>query len=538
MTTSDSAILASFGLRYVIYARYSSNRQSPESIQDQIRTCREFAGTHGFQEIRTYEDPMLPGGSIDRRGIQRLMQDAARPSRDFDIVLMQSTSRFSRRLRDTFDLHGDLQALGVRVIAVSQGIDTADEQSDVLIAVHGIVDSVYLKNLASATRYGLEGQVLQGLSAGGRCFGYDALPVENGVKWVINPQEAAIVCQIFEWSAAGESLKSIAGKLNDQKIPPPRKREGRPFANWCPTAIREMLRRELYIGRRIWNKTRYIRRPGTNKRISRPRPRNEWTIVDAPSLQIVPTELWRRVQARQDRVRAKYADHGQKPVSRAFSSPYLLSGFLQCGVCGANMIIVSGGAAGARYGCPQHWNRRACRNNLTIQHRAIEAALFAELQNAVLDPAAIDYLVDQVLKGQKDQQSRQDHHHEIKDIDTQIDHIISAIKAVGHSEELLKSLKALESRKREISIANRDHAHQRTASEIRERVVGAIQNLPDLLTKSPQAAKAKLSEHVDSIRLLPQPDGTYIAEGEWDLLGIRGPDMVAGAGFEPATFGL
>ncbi len=64
------------------------------------------------------------------------MRDAANPSRDFDVILTDTTSRLARSLRDTFDLHGDLEIFGVRVIAVSQGIDTSDEQSDVLIAVH------------------------------------------------------------------------------------------------------------------------------------------------------------------------------------------------------------------------------------------------------------------------------------------------------------------------------------------------------------------------------------------------------------------
>jgi hypothetical protein len=29
--------------------------------------------------------------------------------------------------------------------------------------------------------------------------------------------------------------------------------------------------------------------------------------------------------------------------------------------------------------------------------------------------------------------------------------------------------------------------------------------------------------------MLPQLDGTYVAKGEWDLIGNRGPVMVAGA---------
>jgi site-specific DNA recombinase len=383
-------------MRYVIYARYSSSRQSPASIEDQKRICRDFVGQRTWQEIRTYEDPMLPGGSIDRRGIQRLMQDAASSTRDFDVILIDSTSRLSRSLRDVFDLHGDLQIFGVRVIAVAQGIDTDDEQSEVLIAVHGIVDSVHTKNLSHTTHYGLEGRVLLGLSAGGRCYGYDTQKVEGGVQWIINEAEAAVVRQIFEWSAAGHSLKAIAGLLNQQNTPPPRKRKGRSHGTWCHTAIRGMLRRKIYIGKEVWNKSKFIKRPGTNKRIARPRPASEWKTKELPELQIVPTELWNRVKARQNRLNELYADNGQKPVSRAYPSTYLLSGFLKCGICGENMIIVSGAGPSARYGCRKYSSRRACENRLTIRHDDLERVLLDQLQRAVLTPEVIAYVVEHV----------------------------------------------------------------------------------------------------------------------------------------------
>ena len=74
--------------------------------------------------------------------------------------------------------------------------------------------------------------------------------------------------------------------------------------------------------------------------------------------------------------------------------------------------------------------------------------------------------------------------------------------------------------------------------KIRNHVRKALSDIPSLLKKAPAQAKAKLAKHISPIRLLPQPDGSFIAEGEWDLLGNKGPVMVAGAGFEPATFGL
>lgn len=57
---------------------------------------------------------------------------------------------------------------------------------------------------------------------------------------------------------------------------------------------------------------------------------------------------------------------------------------------------------------------------------------------------------------------------------------------------------------------------------------GTLTAIPKLLAKSPQLAKAKLSQHLDKVRMLPQSDGTYVAEGEWDLVGNRGPVIGCG----------
>jgi site-specific DNA recombinase len=524
--------------RYVIYARYSSDLQSSDSIEDQKRKCREYAVREGWSEVRTYEDMAISGTGMDRHGFQRLMADSASHARDFEVILIDDTSRLSRSLADVVSLHQRLAHYGVRVIAVSQGIDTQHEQSELLIAMHGITDSLYVKELGKKTHRGLEGKFIRGLSAGGRCYGYDTIQAEGGGKrWVRNETEASIVREIFEWSASGYSLKKIAGLLNERKVPPPQKRSDRTHATWCPSAIRAMLRRELYIGRRIWNQTKFVKTPGTNKRVARPRPRSEWQVQEITELRIVSDDLWNRVQKRQDRLKEVYAESGRKPVSRGASSPYLLSGFLVCGTCGAKLIIVSGGGAGARYGCPQHWNRKACSNKITVRHSSVESDLFRDLQSAVLAPSVVDYLTAKLLKAQQKQTAASHHEKRDRELQFEINRIVSAIAASGHSQALLDSLQARESERRELSAA-KETRKQLSAKEIRTLVSGALTDIPKLLAKSPQMAKAKLSQHLDKVRMLPQPDGTYIAEGEWDLLGNRGPVMVAGARFEPATFGL
>jgi site-specific DNA recombinase len=228
----------------------------------------------------------------------------------FDVLLIDDTSRLSRRSADQSNIVDHLRFTGFRFIAVSQGIDSADEQSDVLMAVHGLVDSLYIKELGKKTHRGLEGRALKGLHTGGRCFGYRNASSEEGVHLVIDEAEAVVVVRIFEWSANGMSLKAIARKLNAEGVPSPRPRKGKQRATWCPTAIRAMLRNELYAGKRIWNRSRFVKRPGTNKRVQRLRPRNEWTIVEQPELRIISADLWHRVRVRQQLVKEVFGRAG------------------------------------------------------------------------------------------------------------------------------------------------------------------------------------------------------------------------------------
>jgi site-specific DNA recombinase len=306
--------------RFVTYGRYSMDLQNPASIEDQERDCRADATRRNFEaEVRNYADRGISGSGSDRQDFQGMMKDALSPTRDFDIIMMDDTSRFSRSLSEAARLHEILKHHGVRVICVSQGIDTDQEQSEMQLAMHGIIDSVYVKELGKKTHRGLRGRVSKGLSAGGRCYGYDSIAVEDGgYRWVINEGQARVVREIFEWSAKGWSLKKIAGFLNGRQTPPPRKRSDRPHSTWCPSGVRAMLRNEIYVGMRIWNRTQFVKVPGTNKRIARSRPHDQLQKQPAPELRVVSDALWVKVQERQGLLKEKYADSGRKPVPRRF----------------------------------------------------------------------------------------------------------------------------------------------------------------------------------------------------------------------------
>jgi hypothetical protein len=152
-----------------------------------------------------------------------------------------------------------------------------------------------------------------------------------------------------------------------------------------------MLRRELYAGRIIWNRSKFVKQPGTNKRLRRERPSQEWLVTEKPELRIIDAALWDAVQARLSRMAEKYAKPGL--MHRAATSPYLMTGFLKCGSCGANLVIVTGRTKGAhpKYGCPQNFYRGACTNGLKERADWLEDRLLSELQSAVMRPEVVDY---------------------------------------------------------------------------------------------------------------------------------------------------
>jgi site-specific DNA recombinase len=528
---SDQLHINSLVERYVIYARYSKAGQNPLTIEDQIRVCRKFARTHEWTEIGVYSDRAISGAGADRKDYQELVRVASSPNCPFTVVLVDDTSRAGRDLEETLRLHKLLQFHGIRLIAISQGIDSTSKQSKLLFTVHGLVDELYWQEIGMKTHRGLFGCVERGTSTGGRCFGYNASKI-----WTVNPEEEKIVIEIFTLSADGYSLTKIAAVLNSRRVPPPRGRKKNSINTWAPTCIRQMLRNEIYIGRRKWNQRTYIKRPGTNKRVARKREEEEWISKDCPELQIVPDDLWARVQLRQRMLKERYAKSGR--VSRGAHSAHLLSGLLICSECGGTLIVISGTGKYTTYGCSRAFNRAACSNRARVKEAHLEQKLFAQLHIAFNAPEVLDSLVASLSQFQGELLAGTESAERIRELEAQLHNLIGELAQIGGSQALRAGIREREKELRSLQALKSNHK-ELSPAEIGKKVREALKDIPALFKVDPLLAKAKLAEHLDRIAMYPQPDGTYLADGEWDLLGAGfAPQMVAGAGFEPATFGL
>lgn len=324
--------------RAALYARYSSDNQRDASIEDQLRLCRAHAERLGWEIADSYSDRAISGASLLRPGIQDLMADAQRGA--FDIILTESLDHLSRDQEDIAGLYKRMRFAGVRIVTLSEG-----EVSELHIGLKGTMGALYLKDLADKTRRGLRGRIEDGKSGGGLCYGYDVVRrLSEGGEPVrgdrtVNEAEAAFVRRIFRDYVAGQSSRTIAQALNREGIPGP-------FGKaWGPSTIHGnpkrgtgILNNELYIGRLVWNRLRYVKDPDIGKRVSRPNPESEWVVQEVPELRIVEQALWDQAKARQQAMALGPQEPSANPLVDRRRPKYLLAGLVRCGCCGGGHL--------------------------------------------------------------------------------------------------------------------------------------------------------------------------------------------------------
>ena len=183
----------------------------------------------------------------------------------------------------------------MRIVTLSEG-----EISELHVGLKGTMNALFLKDLADKTRRGLRGRVEAGKSGGGNSYGYDVVqrigedgePVRGERR--INEAQAAIVRRIFAEYAAGNSPQAIAqaAEQGGRAGPVAARRGGRARSTATASRGTGILNNELYIGRLVWNRLRYIKDPETGKRVSRLNPEAEWIVKDVPELRIIDQALW------------------------------------------------------------------------------------------------------------------------------------------------------------------------------------------------------------------------------------------------------
>ena len=345
----------------VIYARYSCDKQTEQSIEGQIRVCKEYAEKNNILIVGQYIDQALSGTTDKRPEFRKMLEDSK--SKKWNHILVYKLDRFSRDVYDSTIHEYNLKKYGISIISAMENIPETPEG----IILKGLIkhmNAYYSAELAQKVKRGMKETRLKGYFQGGKVlYGYKL----NGRCIVIDEEESEIVKYIFSQYNAGVFVGDIIAHLNSKNIT----NRG---TRWARTTIYCMLANSKYTGKYM----------------------HEDELVDNTYPQIISDEMFEITKIKRTKNK-----HG----SRSLDVNYLLSNKLVCGYCGkpitAESVRNKKGVVYRYYKCS---GKKAFRNGCTksqIKKEQLEDFVMNEVIKKLRHPKIMDSLVKTLITFQK-----------------------------------------------------------------------------------------------------------------------------------------
>ena len=398
----------------VIYARYSSDSQREESIEGQIRECREYAERNNMTIVGTYIDRALSAKTADRPEFQRMIKDSAKEL--FEIVLVWKLDRFSRDRYDSAHYKHILKKNGVKVVSAKEHISEGPEGIILEAMLEGYAE-FYSAELSEKIHRGQKENALKGKNNGGGVpLGY--LLDKKAQKLVIDPVTAPLVVEIFEKYADGKTVRSIVEDFNARGL---RTKKGQPFNI---NSFSALLKNRKYIG-----EYRY-----------------QDVVIEGGVPAIIPENLFNRVQERMEKNRH----------APAMAKDYLLTTKLFCGKCERMMVGESGkshtGAMHYYYKCSGAKRLKDC-DKKAVRKDWIERVVVRLTMQRVMDEEKINRLIDAILVMQEQEDTTTPAlRSQLAETESFIGNILKAIEQGIFTPSTKQRLDELEARKEEILV--------------------------------------------------------------------------------------
>jgi hypothetical protein len=378
----------------IIYTRYSSDMQRPDSCADQERNIREYLKRNEIdvQNVEMLKDEAI-SGTKETREMYTAIVRRIEAGEEF-LLIVDDQSRFSRADMAKA-LIRNLVYNGGRFISVGEGIDTNQIGWEVRVGLSEIHNSLTIADLGRRVHRGQEGRILDGNgSAGDLAYGYRSEFIDpSGAEYdgrgprprkkvIVHEEEGEIIRQVFDWFVLGKSISWIARELTKMNISKGRK-SSKPNTAWHHYQIARMLVNQKYIGIWEWGKTRTRRNSSGRKRQDPVKP-EEIVRSERPSLRIVNQEIWERAQQRIHLLRKTYGykpSHKRRGAKRNWHAEFpshILSNVLICGLCGGRMNMETGSKY--RYlSCANH-RLGTCAQIIRVPKPKAEEAIMNALQ--------------------------------------------------------------------------------------------------------------------------------------------------------------
>jgi site-specific DNA recombinase len=514
-----------------IYARKSTEQSGvndeEKSVTRQIEHAKAYAARKGWTvaEEHIYLDDGVSGAEFVRRqGFLRLM-NALKPRPHFQFLIMSEESRLGREAIQVSYAFKQIIDSGVRLFfyMTDQERKLDNAMDKVMLSLSNFAAEMEREKASQRTYDAMFRKAKALHVTGNKVFGYDNVPVydrEANVDGIqhrqhvvrrINPEQAKVVVKIFELFASGFGLARIAKALNEDRIPPPHGGN----LGWCPTALRDILQRDLYRGIVLWNRTQTIQLCGTRKQ--RKRPESEWLRLDAPELRVISQVLWEQVEERRARNHRAYlrGEDGRllsRPTGEDRRSTYLLSSIAKCVTCGGSIVAVKRTArrryTRTVYQCAYHHKRGSvvCTNNVEVRQDILDSAILHAM-NEALDERVLEASVEAALERIRSEQEKFPDQRvavdrELSLIQARLHHLVELIANGRGTDSVINSLHQEEARKKALlaELERLDNlAHvvsldtKRLAKDLRSR----LEDLPALFSRHVPQARQMLRKLLD-----------------------------------------
>lgn len=377
--------------RAALYLRLSRDDEKhgeSESIANQRRLLTGYAAAHGYTVAAEYADDGWSGTRFDRPQFQKMLREIG--EKRIDLILVKDLSRLGRDyLESGRYLEVVFPEMGVRLIAVNDGVDTARSDAD-LTPFRNVVNELYARDASRKIRSALRAKMQAGQFVGHHApYGYRRNPTDKN-RLLPDDAAAAVVRDIFSQAAGGAPPAVIAAGLNARRIPPPAVyRQLRAEGQWRAQTVARLLRDPVYTGCAAQGRTERV---SFKSRKTREKPPGDWIIVPDCHLPLVPQDVFDQAQ----RQRA-----GRRTAHRnGFVN--LFSGLAFCADCGRGMSTVGTRRRDSRAdlacGGYKLAGRAACTSHFIDYDRLYAAVLAAMREQVSLTPEEQDALFSRLCR--------------------------------------------------------------------------------------------------------------------------------------------
>ena len=366
-----------------IYCRLSNddeNEGDSNSIQHQIEILTKYCKDHAISRYQIYKDDGFSGTNFKRPGFLDMIGDIEAGL--VNMVIVKDMSRFGRNYLEV-GLYTEIRfpEMGVRFIAVNDGVDSDDQMGNDFTPFRNIINEWYAKDTSKKIRAvfrnkGMSGQRL----AVNAPYGY--IKGEDG-HLLVDEETAPVVELIFQLCVEGNGPGKIARMLKEREIPTPGtitfQRTGQTSryfpddpCRWNAATVQRILEQDTYLGRTTNFKTTKLSYKSKKTVINSP---DKWAVFEGTHEAIIDKETWEIVR--------KSREHRRRPTKMGEMG--LFSGLAYCADCGAKLYhhrSITLTKEQESYICSNYQSRKKCTAHY-IRAVVLEQLVLQNLQRVV-----------------------------------------------------------------------------------------------------------------------------------------------------------